>query len=493
MSDAGNRSGGADDGEERRVRDRRHAADEGHRQIMVVQAAHVLARLGAAFRQRNENPGVSQIGATRPCRSAGGLRYAAACAALCVSILFAFAAPSAAQTARELVREGLAAKERRQYPYAIQLFDEALRRQEFAPDQRGFLLYSRGVSYEALGLRDRALGDLDAAIALLPQFPNSYIYRALIWTDRREFDRARYDLMQALRLNPDNALIYNNLGSVYEHKAELDLAIENYGTAIRLDPAYAEAFYNRAHAFIAKQDYQSAVADYDRAIALQKNFADAYSNRGGVYLMQGDAEKAIADFDEAIRLRESDPIFWTNRANAYFALGRYNEAIGDFDRAQKIDPGNAAVFLGRGRVRVYADAIAAAVDDLQTAVRLRPSSPNPAIWLHIARVHQGYADRQELEANTARVTRDQWPSAVLDLYLGNVDTVRVRQIAEEGNAPQAARRLCEADFYIGEFLTHNGKTPDGRQILQTVMAKCRSADVVFSAANAELSELIQGK
>lgn len=54
--------------------------------------------------------------------------------------------------------------------------------------------YSRGVSYEARGLRDRALGHFDAAIALLPQFPNSYIYRALIWTHRREFDRARDDL-----------------------------------------------------------------------------------------------------------------------------------------------------------------------------------------------------------------------------------------------------------------------------------------------------------
>ena len=62
--------------------------------------------------------------------------------------------------------------------------------------------------------------------------------------------------------------------------------------------------------------------------------------------------------------------------------------------------------------------------------------------------------------------RDRWPGAALDLYLGNMDTGRVRQLAEEGNAHQAARRLCEADFYIGEFLTHNGKTPDGRQILQ---------------------------
>jgi hypothetical protein len=57
----------------------------------------------------------------------------------------------------------------------------------------------------------------------------------------------------------------------------------------------------------------------------------------------------------------------------------------------------------------------------------------------------------------------------------------------------AARRLCEADFYIGEFLAHNGKTPDGRQILQTVMANCRPADVVFSAASAELSEMTRTK
>lgn len=418
---------------------------------------------------------------------------AAAYAALGALTLFAFAPASVAQTARDLVREGFAAKERRQYPYAIRLFDEALRRGEFAPDQRGFLLYSRGVSYEALGLRDRALGDFDVAIALLPQFPNSYIYRALIWTDRREFDLARDDLLQSLRLTPDSALIHNNLASVYERKGELDLAIDHYGTAIRLDPAYAEAFYNRAHAFIAKHDYQAAVADYDRAIALRKDFADAYSNRGGVHLMQGDTEKAIADFGEAIRLRESDPIFWANRANAYLALGRYEEAIDDFDRAHKIDPGNATVYLGRGRARIYSDAIAAAVEDLQTAVRLRPSNPNSVIWLHIARVHQGYADRQELEENTTRVKRDQWPGAVLDLYLGNVDTDRVRQLAEEGAAPPAARRLCEADFYIGEFLRHNGKTPDSRKILQSVMSKCRPADVVFSAASAELSEMTRTK
>lgn len=176
---------------------------------------------------------------------------------LVVLITFCLLAASAgAQTAREFAREGFAAKDRQQYPLAIQLFNEALRRAQSITEQRGFILYGRGVSYEALGLLDLALGDLDAAIALLPEFPNSYVYRALVWNDRREFEKAQDDLLQALRLNPNSALIYNNLGSVYERKGEIDLAIENYGQAIRLDPKRAQSFYNRAHAYAAKLDYQ---------------------------------------------------------------------------------------------------------------------------------------------------------------------------------------------------------------------------------------------
>lgn len=425
--------------------------------------------------------------AIRP-RPSAVLWGVAASVTLYALVLFAHAAPAVAQTPADLVREGFAAKERRQYPYAVRLFDEALRRGDFPFDQRGFVYYSRGVSYEALGLRDRALGDLDAAIALLPEFPNSYIYRALIWSDRREFELARDDLLQALRLAPANPLVHANIASVYLRTDQLDLAIEHYGTAVRLDPGYAEAFYNRAQVFIAKQDFHSALADYDRAIGLRKDFADAYSNRGGVHFMQGDTERAIADFGEAIRLRESDPVFWTNRANVYFALGRSGEAMNDFDRAHMIDPGNVAVYLGRARVRIYSDANAAAVEDLRTAVRLRPSNPNPAIWLHISRVHQAYDDRRELEENAARVKLGQWPGAVLDLYLGKRDVDGVRRLAGEGTGPQVAKRLCEADFFIGEFFMHSGKATEGRQILKSVGANCPPAEVVFGAANAELGD-----
>lgn len=406
----------------------------------------------------------------------------------CGLLMLCLVSPSVAQTAREFAREGFAAKDRKQFPLAIQLFSEAIKQGQFTPEQRGFILYGRGVSYDALGLRDLALGDFDAAIALLPDFPNSYVYRALVWNERREFEKARDDLVQALRLNPTSALIHNNLGSVYERKGELDRAVESYGEAIRLDPTAAQAFYNRAHAFIAKRDYRAAISDYDQAIDLQRDFADAYSNRGGMYLLLGETDKAIGDFDQAIRLKSTDPIFWSNRASAYMTMGRYKDALADFDRAQTIDPGNAATYLGRGRARLYSDEIAGAIEDLRVAARLRPTNAFPAIWMHIARIHQGNPDREELERNAARVDRSQWPAQVLDLYLGKLDMDRVREDAGGGVGAEGERRLCEADFFVGEFLSHGQQKADGRRMLRTVVDRCRPVDIIFAAAQAELRD-----
>ena len=70
------------------------------------------------------------------------------------------------------------------------MFDEALQRGLFSDKQRGLLLYSRGVFNEALGRRDRALSDFDAALALLPEFSIAYLYRGISWGDEREFQRA---------------------------------------------------------------------------------------------------------------------------------------------------------------------------------------------------------------------------------------------------------------------------------------------------------------
>ncbi|WP_339472506.1 hypothetical protein, partial [Pseudomonas sp. EL_65y_Pfl1_R83] len=67
-------------------------------------------------------------------------------------MMAANASPSFAQrTALELAQAGFLAKDREDFELAIRLFDNALKQGIFEDKQRGFLLYSRGASYDSLG------------------------------------------------------------------------------------------------------------------------------------------------------------------------------------------------------------------------------------------------------------------------------------------------------------------------------------------------------
>ncbi|MFX7155978.1 hypothetical protein ABTI15_19920, partial [Acinetobacter baumannii] len=72
----------------------------------------------------------------------------------------------------------------------------------------------------------------------------------------------------------------------------------------------------------------------------------------------------------------------------------------------------------------------ASFEDLKIAVRLRPSNPYPVIWLHIARLHAQDQDDDEFGENAARIKRDFWPPAVVDLYLGTSNSDQVVSAAQ---------------------------------------------------------------
>jgi lipoprotein NlpI len=392
--------------------------------------------------------------------------------------------------ALEIARAGVAAKERRQFPLAIQLIDEALRQgSSFTPEQKGMLFFQRGVSYKALGLRVRAVKDFDAAIALLPEFADAYNNRGIIWAHERDYNRALQDLLHAFRLAPDDPVISNNLGLVYAKIGDLVQAMGSYDLAIRLKPDYAEAYYDRAEVYATKREYERAIADYDRAISLAPTFVNAFANRGVVQMRCGAIDKAVADFGNAISLQPNDPGLLADRANALAMAGKYDDSVADFDRIVQIDPGNPLAYFGRGRMRLFAGDLTGSVTDFNTALRLRPDSPYPAIWLHIARARSGVDDREELANNRANVKRDTWLRALLDLYLGKLDADSVRTVAVDDLSNDRVERKCELDFYLAEFAVESGLSSEARRVLEAVSSECKEYDVLYTAAQAELQFL----
>ena len=385
----------------------------------------------------------------------------------------------------ELGRAAFDAKMRGQFALAVGLFDRALLEGNLSTAQRGMLYYGRGSSYQELEVRTRALSDLDTAIVLLPEFPNSYVYRALVWIAERRYEQAIGDLNHAQKLVPKDPIILMNLAGALARAGQVDRAIETYDQAIAERPDAAKLYYNRAVTYILKNDREKALSDLNKAIALQPKFADAYENRGVLMSVDGKADQAMDDFEAAISLSPRDVKFRENRANALSTLGRYSEALDEFDSALKIDPGNPALYLGRGRVLLFLQNTDASVEDLKIAVRLRPWNPYPVIWLHIARLHAHERDDVEFAENAARIKRDLWPGPVVDLYLGTSDGEQTLAKAL-ATADETTKHACEADFFVGDYEGHRGDSTRSKELLERVVTKCRAFDAVYSAAQSEL-------
>lgn len=390
---------------------------------------------------------------------------------------------------RQIAQAALLAKARQQCNVAISLFDQALHQGGFSPKDEGLLIYSRGVCFENLGVLKRALADLNSAIALVPDFANAYIYRGTVWGELHEYDRAIADLEQANRLKPNDPLIFNNFGNAYAGKGEAATAIVNYNRAIGIRSDYAQAYYNRASAYEALHDQSQALADYDEAIRLEPTYSDAYGNRGALKLTRGEIQQGIADFDSAVHLNPRDLRTLMNRANAYLIANRLSDAEKDFSHVIQIDPGNAGAYLGRGRAVLFSDSKSQSIEDFRTAHRLLPTSAYTVLWLHIARTHRGEDDAKDFAENSEKVRRDIWPGALLDLYDGVSAQEQVRKTANAGSVQERNERLCDVDFYLGEYAAHHRPRPEARKLLLTAANECKPHELGYAAAKIELSLL----
>ena len=100
-----------------------------------------------------------------------------------------------------------------------------------------------GWTYSFMGKLDEAIDECRHAIAVDPEFGNTYNDIGAYLIEKEQFDEAIpwfEKAMQAKRYESP-AFPHLNLGRVYERKAEWDQALDSYKKALALNPNYALA------------------------------------------------------------------------------------------------------------------------------------------------------------------------------------------------------------------------------------------------------------
>jgi len=391
----------------------------------------------------------------------------------------------------DLLKAGLAARNRGDFDGAIYYYTQAIDTGKLPPGYLVVVINGRGVAYDIQGETDKAIVDFDVAIRLKPDFGEAYINRGLAWAKKHEHDRAIADFTEAIHLDPEHAyLALNDRGNVYEEKGNNSQAIEDYDRAIGMRPDYAGGYYNRANVYNAAGDIDRAIADFGTAIRLKADFKDAYNNRGVLFLTKGEFDNAISDFNRVIRLDASNAIAFSNRGSTYLATGEYDRALLDFDQAIRLKPNGAAAYVNRGVARFYSGRSGAAIDDLAAAVRLGPSDAYAVIWLHLVRERSGQEALRSLAVNAVNVDHAKWPGPVIDLHLYAVtpDVVRAAGMSDAKSREQRAR-TCEINFYLGTFDLERGAVEEAQQRMRTAADVCLPDRLERAAAKAELARI----
>ena len=172
------------------------------------------------------------------------------------------------------------------------------------------------------------------------------------------------------------------------------------------------------------------------------------------------------------------------RGAAYRVKGQLDRAIADLSEAIRLAPDVTEFYLGRGTTNFAAGHFEAAVSDIARGVREKPGDGYAVVWVYLARLRANGPDAlAELKINAEWVKRDEWPYAVVTLYLGRGSPEAV--LAAAGKPDDR----CEAHFYIGAWRLARGERAEASEALKAAVDTCPKDFVEYSGAQAELKRM----
>ena len=238
--------------------------------------------------------------------------------------------------------------------------------------------------YNASGQRDRALGELDRALAKTPNDARLHVYRGSVLArmgrpadaDKafarsieikptveahltRAFRRPPTDLAGKLRdidaangLEPGLIVTASRRADALGEAGRYDEALAGLATALKAHPDDPALLFARADVYI--RAGRTPLAARDLAAIRSKHATDADQLNGLCWqqaIRNFALETALADCDAALKLAPNQANAVDSRAFVLMRLGRLEEALTTYDAALKLRPRLAESLFGRALTR----------------------------------------------------------------------------------------------------------------------------------------------
>jgi tetratricopeptide (TPR) repeat protein len=186
---------------------------------------------------------------------------------------------------------------------------------------------------------DEATTRLDRAIALRPEWAESYNNLGAAWFLRGDLAKASAAFDEAIRRDPENAEAYFNRGRVLASQRRYGEALVAFRSSLRLKPDDALTLTGAASATAALGQVPDAIASYRRALRINPDLVPALTDLA--WILSALEPRDTPNTREAVRLAEraagltsfGNPVVLDALAAAYFSDGRAADAVRTAEQA----------------------------------------------------------------------------------------------------------------------------------------------------------------
>src|SRR5919108_3645293 len=214
------------------------------------------------------------------------------------------------------------------YYGAIHLLEEVIATGRAFADAHHLL----GLSYSLAGQPEKALEQLDRALALNPNYIEALIHRALVLNELGREEEANAGLRRARQVGSQHRAGFHGhiaaklanqhaaLGEAYLEAGGLNEAIAQYEAALALGPAFHDLRYKLGRLLLEAGRALDAHEHFQTIVRERPAFLDAVAMLGMMCYLAGAVLAARAVWEECRERRPEDP-----RVEAYLAMLARND------------------------------------------------------------------------------------------------------------------------------------------------------------------------
>lgn len=178
-------------------------------------------------------------------------------------------------------------------------YEDALSVLKIKPNNPNALFYKAYINSNYKKEYISALSDFNKLDKDLPNEPNLFLHRGLIYLlylEKPDIDKALEDFNKTISLSPDSELAHLHRGYIYFKKENYDLALTDYNKTLEVNPKSESAYYYRSIAYYKKENYNAAISDLTKIIEINNQNYASINFRAAIYNVMKEYNKALADY-----------------------------------------------------------------------------------------------------------------------------------------------------------------------------------------------------